>query len=173
MLNEVTAFLRKTDWDEVREVFDRTRERYTWGTQSGSHLRRTTRANILKAREFLSRMSHNARIVEGWAHTELKKRLNGAADFSTDQENQLREIVRIAAEFRRLSRMRRIKLTLWAALRADQWPLRQVPSIASLRNLGANGELDLIALYEEVKTAAAKLALPYGQHFHNAVLAGL
>ncbi|HEV2989410.1 MAG TPA: hypothetical protein VG759_13285, partial [Candidatus Angelobacter sp.] len=129
------------------------------------------RTNLLKAREFLSRMSHNAHIVQEWAHTELKHRSNSGS--SSDLKNQLRETAQMAADFRSLSRMQHIKLILWTTLRADQWPIGQMPSIASLRNLGANGELDLIRLYEELKRDAATLALPYGQQFHDDVLAGL
>ncbi|SRR5579859_1219465 len=172
-LDEVTVFLRKLNWDEVREVFDRARERYIRMTQSGRPLRRTTRANFLKAREFISRMCHNARIVQEWANTELAELLNGAGDYSEDEADQLREIARLAAEFRRLARMRLLKLTLWTVLRADRWPLKSVPSIASLRNLGANGEIDLIMQYEKLKKGAANLALPYGQQFQDHVLSAL
>src|SRR5438552_11410908 len=99
-IDDVKVFLRKIDWDDVREVFDGARERYALRSQSGDHLRKTMRANLLKAREFLSRMSHNARIVHQWANTELKNLLHGAADSSPDQEHQLRETVQMAADFR-------------------------------------------------------------------------
>jgi hypothetical protein len=172
-IDDVKVFLRKIDWDDLQEVFDGAREQYVRRTQTGHHIRRTMRGNLLKAREFLSRMSHNAHIVHQWSNTELKNLLKGASDFSPDMQAQLREIAQMAADFRSLSRMRRIRLTLWITLRADQWPLGQIPSIASLRNLGANGELDLILLYQELKKAAAKLALPYGQQFHDEVLTRL
>ena len=172
-IDDVKVFLRKIDWDDVREVFDGARERYALRSQSGDHLRKTMRANLLKAREFLSRMSHNARIVHQWANTELKNLLHGAADSSPDREHQLRETVQMAADFRTLSRTRLIKLTVWTKLRADQWPLSLAPSIAGLRRLGPNGELDLIRLYEELKTNAATLAMSYGQESHDEVMAGL
>jgi hypothetical protein len=172
-LDEVPVFLRRLNWDEVCEVFNRAREQYIWMTQTGYNLRRTTRANILKAREFISRMCHNAHIVQEWANTELEELLNGSDEYSVDKMNQLRETARIAAEFRSLSRMRLLKLSLWTVLRAERWPLKQVPSIASLRNLGANGEIDLIVQYEKLKKGAANLARPYGQQFQDHVLSEL
>ncbi|HEV3042163.1 MAG TPA: hypothetical protein VHA33_30665 [Candidatus Angelobacter sp.] len=172
-IDDVKVFLRKIDWDDLREVFDRTREQYTRRTQSGDHLRKIMRTNLLKAREFLSRMSHNAQVVQEWANTELKKLRESASGSSANSGHQLRETAQMAADFRSLSRMQRIKVTAWMTLRIDCWPVSHMPSVASLRNLGGNGELDLIRLYEELKKDAAKLALPYGQQFHDDVLAGL
>jgi hypothetical protein len=172
-LDEVTVFLRKLNWDEVREVFDRARERYIRMNQSGRHLRRTTRANFLKAREFMTRMCYNARIVQDWANTELAERVNGPAGYSANEAAQLLEIMHLAADFRRLTRMRLLKVSLWTRLRADRWPVQLMPSIAGQRDLGANGEIDLIAQYEKLKEGAASLALPYGQQFQDHVLAAL
>ena len=55
-------------------------------------------------------MSHNANIVQEWANTELKNLLKGASDLSPDLEDHLRETAQMAADFRSLSRMRRIRL---------------------------------------------------------------
>lgn len=171
-IDDVKVFLRKIDWDDLRELFDEAREQYTRRTQSGHYLRKTMRMNLLKAREFLSRMAHNARTIQLWAKTELRDS-SSPRHFSTERRAQFRATAQMAADFRSLSRMQRIKLEWWITLRSEKWPARQMPSIASLRNLGTQGELDLICLYLELKTNAAKLALPYGQQVHDDVLAGL
>ena len=171
-IDDVKVFLRKIDWDDLGELFDIAREQYTRRTQPGHYLRKTMRKDLLKAREFLSRMSHNAYTLQLWAKTELRN-LSRNAHFSPELRTQFRATAQMAADFRSLSRMQRIKLGWWIMLRAEQWPVGQMPSIASLRNLGTQGELDLIFLYLELKTNAAKLALPYGQQVYDDMLAGL
>jgi hypothetical protein len=170
-IDDVKVFLRKIDWDDLRELFDIAREQYTRRMQSGHYLRKSMRMNLLKAREFLSRMSHNAHTLQLWAKTELRHPSNNG-HFSPERRAQFRATAQMAADFRSLSRMQRIKLGWWIILRAEQWPAGQMPSIASLRNLGTQGELDLVLLYQELKTNAAKLALPYGQQVQDDILAG-
>lgn len=155
-IDDVKVFLRKIDWDDLRELFDIAREQYTRRTQSGHYLRKTMRMNLRKAREFLSRMSHNAYIIQLWTKTELRSSSRNG-HFSSDLRAQFRATAQMAADFRSLSRMQRIKLGWWITLRAEQWPAGQMPSIAGLRNLGTEGELDLISLYLELKTTTAKL----------------
>ena len=171
-IDDVKVFLLRIDWDDLRELFDLGREQYTRRTQSGHHLRRTMRMNMRKAREFLSRMSHNAYTLQLWAKTELRHSSRNG-QFSPETRAQFRAAAQMAADFRSLSRMQRIKLGWWILLKAERWPVGQMPSIACLRNLGTQGELDLLYLYQELKTNAAKLALPYGQQVYDDFLAGL
>lgn len=172
-IDEVTVFLRKVDWDETLEVFDLARERYLRIVQSDAHFRRTMRVRIHKAREFMARMYHNVRVVHEWATTELNDIFEKPPETCTNEDKKLRAIAEMAREFRMLATIRMIKLTIWMVLRIERWPIVRIPSIASLRHCGAQGNIDLIELYDRLKNAAADVALTYGPQFSDEIQASL
>lgn len=170
-IDEVTVFLRKIDWDEINQLFDRGEERYLRIVQSDYHYERAARIRIHKAREFLARMYHNVRVVHEWANTELRDVQDKTSAHSTERQKQMMAIAEKAAYFRAMAMFRLLQLTMWTVLRVEKWPLMRIPSIASLRNCG--GEGDLLKLYAELKEASAALALLYGKQFYDEILAAL
>lgn len=170
-IDEVTVFLRKIDWDEINQLFDRGEERYLRIVQSDYHYERAARIRIHKAREFLARMYHNVRVVHEWANTELRDMQDKTSAHSTERQKQMMAIAEKAAYFRAMAMFRLLQLTMWTVLRVEKWPLMRIPSIASLRNCG--GEGDLLKLYAELKEASAALALLYGKQFYDEILAAL
>jgi hypothetical protein len=170
-IDEVTVFLRKIDWDEINQLFDRGEERYLRIVQSDYHYERAARIRIHKAREFLARMYHNVRVVHEWANTELRDMQDKTSAHCTERQKQMMAIAEKAAYFRAMAMFRLLQLTMWTVLRVEKWPLMRIPSIASLRNCG--GEGDLLKLYAELKEASAALALLYGKQFYDEILAAL
>lgn len=170
-IDEVTVFFRKLDWTEAQGLFDLTEERYLRIVQSKYHFRRTMRVRIHEAREFLWRMYHNVRIVHEWANTELRDIGDKSVERYTERERLILAIAERAAHFRALATFRLIELTVWTVLRIEKWPLIRIPSVAALRKGGAEGEIDLLELYGQVKNAAVGLALTYGKEFHDDMLA--
>jgi hypothetical protein len=172
-IDEVTAFLRKIDWDEAFELFNLLQERKAWVFHGGPLLRRGTRIGILKAREYMWRMFYNLGVLHEWAKAELQDHLNGLGNGSAEREAMLREIVEMSVVFRTFAFFRLIRLTIWTIFRADKWPMVYFPSIASLRKAGRKGQIDLIDLYRKLGEAAADAALVYGQQFHDEIQAAL
>lgn len=170
-IDEVTVFLRKIDWEEINQLFDRSEERYLRIVQSDYHYQRSVRIRIHKAREFLTRMYHNVRVVHEWANTELQDVHDKTSAHCTERQRQMMAIAEKAAYFRAMAMFRLFQLSMWTVLRVEKWPLLRIPSIASLRNCGADG--DLLKLYTELKEASAGLALLYGKQFYDEILAVL
>ncbi len=167
---EVTAFLRKIDWDETQEVFDLARERSLRLYQSDRHFRRIMRVRIHKAREFIARMYHNVRVVHEWANTEVRIICEKPREMWTDHEQQIMALAAEAAQFRMLALQRLIQLSVWTVLRIESWT--PVPSIAALRRCGPGGETDLIDLYRRLQNSSSQLALAHGLAFHDEVRGG-
>ena len=172
-IDEVTVFCRPVDWDEVQELFDVKRERYSRLVQSNYHLRRTMRVRIHEAREYLWRMYHNVRVVHEWANTELRDIIDKPLDRCTERERLVMAIAEKAGHFRVLATIRLVELTVWTVFRIERWPFIHIPSVAAMRKCGERGKLDLLELYGQLKDAAAGLALTYGKDFHDEMLARL
>lgn len=170
-IDEVTVFLRKIDWEEINQLFDRGEERYLRIVQSDYHYQRSVRIRIHKAREFLTRMYHNVRVVHEWANTELQDVHDITAADCTERQKQMLAIAEKAAYFRAMAMFRLFQLSMWTILRVEKWPLLRIPSVARLRSCGADG--DLLKIYMELKEASAGLALVYGKQFHDEILAVL
>jgi hypothetical protein len=170
-IDEVTVFLRKLDWEEAQELFDPITERYSRLVQSDYRFRRTMRVRIHEAREFVWRMYHNVRVVHEWANTELRDIIDKPMDRYTERDKTILAVADCAAHFRALAIIRLVELTAWTVLRIERWPLIPVPSVAKMRKCGEKGEFDLLDLYNELKQAAARLALSYGKDFHDQMLA--
>ena len=164
-------FLRRLDWQEAKELFDVRGERYLRIVQSKYHFRRTMRVRIHEAREFLWRMYHNVRVVHEWANTELRDIADKSVERYTERERLIVAVADRAAHFRMFALFRLMELTLWTVLRVEKWPLLRIPSVATLRKCGAEGEVDILELYNQVKNAAAGLALTYGKEFYDDMLA--
>jgi hypothetical protein len=169
-IDEVTVFLRKIDWEEINQLFDRGGERYLRIVQSDYHYQRSARIRIHKAREFLARMHHNVRVVHEWANTELQD-IDRTSAHGTERQKQMMAIAEKAAFFRAMAMFRLFQLNLWTVLRVEKWPWVRIPSIAGLRNCGPKG--DLLTLYAELKESSAGLALVYGKQFQDEILAAL
>ncbi|HET9180583.1 MAG TPA: hypothetical protein VFP59_00495 [Candidatus Angelobacter sp.] len=170
-IDEVTVFLRRVDWDEAQNLFDPASERYSRLVQSDYHFRRTMRVRIHAAREFVWRMYHNVRLVHEWANTELRDLLDKSIDDCSDREKLIMALAEQASYFRALALMRLFELTMWTAFRVERWPFMYIPSVAAMRKCGQQNELDFLELYDQLKNAAAGLALNYGKDFYDEMLA--
>lgn len=169
-IDEVAIFFRQIDWVEALDIFDLVGERYLRIVQSDYHFRRTMRVRIHEAREFLWRMYHNVRVVHEWANTELRDLTYESIECCTERERLIMAIADRAIDFRVFATFRLIELTIWTVLRVEKWPFMRIPSVAALRRCGSEGEFDLLDLYNQLKTAAAGLALMYGKEFHDDIL---
>lgn len=169
-IDEVTAFFRKIDWSQVQELFDPAGEYYLRLVQSKYHFRRTIRVRIHEARELLWRMYHNVRVVHEWANTELRDLEDAPPPDRSHREAVIIAIAEKAAHFRAFATIRLVQLTAWTIFRVERWPFVR-PSVASLCKCGPDE--NLLDLYEQLKQQAAVLALFYGQHFSDEMLAVL
>src|SRR5258708_38828373 len=152
---EVTAFLRKIDWDETQELFDLARERSLRLYQSDRHFRRIMRVRIHKAREFIARMYHNVRVVHEWANTEVRIICEKPRETWTDHEHQIMALAAAATQFRMLALKCLIQLSFWTVVRIESWT--PVPSIATPHRCVPGGELNLIDLNRRLQNTSPQL----------------
>jgi hypothetical protein len=111
------------------------------------------------------------RVVHEWANTELRDIVDKSPDDCTEREKLIIAVADKAAQFRALTMIRLVQLTVWTVFRIERWPFIHIPSVAAMRKCGEWGELDLLELYTQLKDAAAGLALRYGKEFHDEMLA--
>jgi hypothetical protein len=154
--DEVPEFLRQLDPQVMEKLFDAQEET---GTLASGHLRRTRRARLALAREYLDRMQHNATIVYQWAETEWSDMVRHRLQYEPYTRQKIIALHRESITFLVAVRLAQTKIWFWSVLHFDKLKMIPLPSVAGQRRLGS---LDLLEAYNQVKQAAAALAGIYG-----------
>jgi len=161
---EVTAFLRKIDWNENPGAL-----RIWRGSAPCAFIRAiATSAGScgyasIKRSEFIARMYHNVRVVHEWANTEVRLILEKPHESWTDHERQIMALAAEAAQFQNAG-----PAAAHSAFHLDGGAhgiLDGRPSIAALRRCGPGGETDLIELYRSLQNQQLTACLAHGLSF--------
>lgn len=160
-LDDVPDFLRQVNHAAIERLFDPGAE--AEALISGNP-RRTMRARLDLAREYVQNLHHNVTIVYQWGETEWRDMVHYNLEYDEDLRQRMLALHREAITFRVSARMALAKIWLLSVLNFDKWPLIPHPSVAALRR---PGNVDLLQAYQRVKVAAAALAWVYGEE-HSA-----
>ena len=169
-LDEVIGYLRKLDWEEVTRLFDMNEEEKLMGFWTRREFRRTQRARLDLASEFLGRMYHDNRIFFQWGSTEYKDMRRHHLQYEPETLESIRQLVRATKQFRRIALVAIFKVKLLSLLNFEKLRFLSVPSVAALRTVW---NADLLQTYESVVKAAARLASVYGEEFEQEIMATL
>jgi hypothetical protein len=167
-LDEVVGYLRKLDWEEVSKLFDTHEEEKLMGFWTRREFRRTQRARLDLASEFLERMYHDNRIFFQWGSTEYKDMRRHHLQYEPETLKNIRQLVRATKEFRRIALIVIFKVKFLSLLNFEKLRFLPVPSVAALRTVW-NG--DLLQAYEAVVKAAAAMASVYGEEYGQEIMA--
>jgi hypothetical protein len=155
--DEVPEFLRCLDLDAIEKLFDPEEEKEAL---SFGDFRRTQRARLALAREFIKRMQHNAMIVYQWAETEWLDMRKHRLEYEPELQARIEALHRESITFLGAARIALLQISLWSILHFDKVALLPLPSLARLRRPIS---VDLISAYQQAKQAAVAMADVYGE----------
>ena len=167
-LDEVIGYLRKVDWPEANRLFDVYEEEKLMGFWTRRDFRRSQRARLDRAAEFLECMYHNNRIFLQWGSTEHKDMLHHHLQYEPETLESIVQLVKTARRFRRIALVTMFRIGFLSLLHFDKLHFLPIPSIAALRKVGG---ADLLQSFEAVRDAAAKLAgTAYGEEYAEEIM---
>lgn len=169
-LDEVVGYLRKVNWEEVSRLFDVHEEEELMGFGAVGDRRRSQRARLDLACEFVERMAYNNRILSQWGRTERHDMLKHHLEYEPETVEQINQLISTTAEFRKMAFITTCRIRIFSLLNFDKLRFLPVPSVAALRTVC---KADLLQTYQGVIRAAAALATVYGEESVQDILASL
>ena len=167
-IDEVIGYLRQIDWQELKMLFDPEEEEKLRGFWLPRNFRRTQRARLDQAREFLVCMCYNCLLLFQWSNTERKDKRRHHLQYEPELTASILNLVSITKRFRRIGFVIRFKIALLSLMNFDKLAFLPIPSVVALRTVR---DTDLIELYEAVKKAATALASVYGEESVQQIMA--
>ena len=167
-LDEVIGYLRKLDWNEVSKLFDVNEEEKLMGFWTRREFRRTQRARLDLAGEFLECMYHNNRVLFQWGSTEYRDMRRHHLQYEPETLENIRQLVKTTKHFRQTAFAVICRIKLLSLLNFEKLRFLPVPGVAVLRSLW---NTDLLQAYEAVVNAAAALASVYGEEYEQEIMA--
>lgn len=167
-IDEVIGYLRQIDWQELKMLFDPEEEEKLRGFWLPRNFRRTQRARLDQAHEFLVCMCYNCLLLFQWSNTERKDKRRHHLQYEPELTASILNLVSITKRFRRIGFVIRFKITLLSLVNFDKLAFLPIPSVVALRTVR---DTDLIELYEAVKKAATALASVYGEESVQQIMA--
>ena len=169
-LDEVIGYLRKLDWQEMSRLFDPAEEEKLIGFWTRRDFRRSQRARLDLAREFVECMYYDNRILFQWANTEHKDMRKHHLQYEPATVESILRLIDASRRFRRVALLALWKIRFLSFLHFDKLHFLRVPGVAALRNVG---NTDLLRTFQSVKEAAVALAGVYGEECALEILAAI
>lgn len=167
-LDEVIPNLRRIDYEQLKELFSPIREEETLRfIRNPYRLRRTHRARLDQAREHLLCMLHNSRILQQWAIPEYQCSRKEPQAFSRQTRERIVALCQSCMMFRHCAAITLLEINFWMIISSIPGLPVRIPGAAGFRQFG---HLGLLAAYEQVRNAAAELALVFGEEHAEAIL---
>jgi hypothetical protein len=158
--NQVIAYLRTVNLDEVGHLLDPVAEQYLRLNLTKEQFHKEQRNRMWLALEYLGRLSHNALVMAEWGHYEMKRtRRTGIAQ---DHENAT-ELLSASIQVRMCSFVLRVTIHFWL-VRVAVLPFLRPPSVTKLMDAGST---DLLEFYRKMSNTAAQLSQSYGDLYHE------
>jgi hypothetical protein len=158
-IEDVELFVRPLNIEDFQRVTDPAEEWSLRLSTSGREFKKFKRQKTRLCAEHLSRMAHNAEIIQGWsyaAHTVLSANAPNPADERTYLMFQISET---ATEIRVYTLIARLQVGLWLALRADLLPLWLMPRLRGIRTTAG---VDILTTYQRLTDLTKTVSRFYG-----------
>jgi hypothetical protein len=158
-IEDVELFVRPLNIEDFQRVTDPAEEWSLRLSTSRSEFKKLKRQKTRLCAEHLSRMAHNAEILQGWsyaAHTVLSVNVPNPADERTYLMFQISET---ATEIRVYTLIAQLQVGLWLALRADLLPLWLMPRLRGIRTTAG---VDILTTYQRLTDLTKTVSRFYG-----------
>jgi hypothetical protein len=157
-IEDLETFGRRVNVEDFERATDPATEWLLRDCVPKEEFRKLKRQNIRLCAEHLSRIAHNAEIIQDWSYSAHSSR-SATSTFSDEHLYQLFQLSEITTELRIDVFLARMRVRLWLALRADLLPFWLMPQLDSLRKpAGA----DILASYQRVADLTKAVAQFYG-----------
>jgi len=154
---QIISYLRAVDLEQLKDLLNLADEGYLRLNLSAAEFRKEQRHRIAVALEYYGRMTHNSRLIQQWANTEMSK---SAMTRNREVARAARELNDFCVEFRMHAWVTRTRLHAWL-FRIKALPFIAVPFLAEARR---SDSFDLVYSYERIKQGAEKLSHACGSH---------
>ena len=158
-IEDVELFARPINLEDFERVADPAEEWQLRSLTSGREFRALKRQKTRLCAEHLSRMAHNAEIIQGWSQaacSTLRAKGLGSAE---EHVRLMLQIAETATEIRICAFAARLRVGLWLALRADLLPLWLMPPLRGVRTAAG---ADLLTTYQQLTQMTIKVSHYYG-----------
>lgn len=166
---DIANIVRQVSVEDVLKLLDSRSEDQTRVIFSKKGFHQEQRLRLYRMREYLVRMSHNARVFIMWADTEIWRETKLRPGMP-DRERYIelsRKMHTAATEFRIYAFLTLVRITFWMVFRTRPWIPGSVPRMADLREFGG---LSFYASYQRLREAVAFLCLAYGEEFYDEIM---
>jgi hypothetical protein len=158
-IEDVELFVRPINVEDFERVTDPAGEWLLRRSSPSREFKALKRQKTRLLAEHLSRMAHNAEIIQGWSQTACSA-LRGKAPDSADERTQLMlQIAETATEIRICTFVARLRVGLWLALRADLLPLWLMPPLRGVRTTAG---ADILTTYQHLTQLTKAVSRFYG-----------
>jgi hypothetical protein len=158
-IEDVELFVRPLKIEDFERLTDPAEEWSLRSSTSSREFKELKRQKIRLCAEHLSRMAHNAEIIQGWshtAHTFLKAKISDPYD---ERVCLMFQITETATEIRVYTFITRLQVGLWLVLRADLLPLWLMPQLRGIRTTAG---ADILATYQQLTSLTKTVSRIYG-----------
>jgi hypothetical protein len=153
--DDVSRYVRPGGLEGFRELVDVADEGYLRLNLTPEAFRKTQHRRIQLLREYLKRMSHNARFLQDWANGELARSSKTRNREATDSS---RSLIDLCTVFRVGAFVAQLKLLLWS-VGIKLVPFVSIPCLAEVRLFR---ETDVLYTYERIRETANALSRACG-----------
>ena len=152
-IEDVELFIRPLNLEDFERITDPAEEWSLRRFTSVREFKKLKRQKIRLCAEHLSRMAHNAEIIQGWSRAEYTYLLSHSLNPGDERAHLMFQISEAATEVRIYTLIAQLRVCLWLALRADLFPLWMMPTLDGIRK---SAGVDVLATYKQL-TELAKL----------------
>jgi len=158
-IEDVELFVRPLNLEDFERVTDPAAEWILRSSTSSREFKELKRQKTRLCAEHLSRMAHNAEIIQGWSHAAYAMLSESLVDPADERLALMSQVTEAATEIRIYSLFARMQVGLWLALRADLLPLGLMPRLRGVRNTAGS---DILATYQQLTSLTKPVSRFYG-----------
>lgn len=157
---DVVPYLQKIDLSAVRNLFDPQEEKYLKLNIPEREFRKSQWKRFRLAQQYVSTLSHNARVIQEWSKFE---RVRSLKTMDTTVRRASLELNIVCAQCRICGVIVRLQLHVWL-LKMAVLPFLDPPSFQSLVSLGS---MEMVSFYEKIRRCAFEVGGAYGDHYQT------
>ncbi len=158
-IEDVELFVRPINIEDFERATDPAEEWQLRSSTSSQEFKELKRQKTRLCAEHLSRMAHNAEVIQGWSHTEHTMLAAKGSDSADEQTRLMHQIAETATEIRIYALIAQLRVGTWLALRADLLPLWLMPRLRSVRS---SAGVDILATYQQLTCLTKTVSRFYG-----------
>jgi hypothetical protein len=158
-IEDVESFVRPLNIEDFERVTDPAEEWLLQRSSSSQEFKKLKRQKTRLFAEYLSRIAHNAEIIQGWSYTAHSVLSANGSNPSDERAYLMFQISETATEIRIYTLMAQLQVGLWLGLRADLLPLWLMPQLSGIRKTAG---ADILVTYQHLTSLTKAASRLYG-----------